>query len=1408
MSRRLTISSLLCDDNNDSSEPRIVPEPVVLAPHLRRSPQRVEGDSTRSSSQSTASSSSKIGLDALVHAASAVAAAEERSRLPALSPSSWSAESHYTQSPSYTYSQEHLQRHQQQLEQRHVHREQILGYNEHHRPGRKSDPLPGPGMRNILSPSVSTSDAPFQPSSTRPLAPRFPHEADEHLNKKRRYSQEDFMVDQQRENQAREYERLRQQEDTDRYRRLEEDRERELHHRTLQQETTDDMDRTRHRMTVNNPPSRSSLSVITSPTVASITTSPLLPSRRVGAGYDPVHENDHHARYNVPRTSSHWDRIQSPSQFPSAQHVQRSRPPMEIEVTERESEVLVEDGRVTTAKRTWNGHKEFPSHAPYNLLSQESQSRTHAQSIPSSYRESYPATLSPIISQERPQSRSDTPIHPVFPREILSPTSAASGRSPHFQHDIIHTSESPSTLHVQHVQRDPPLTVSLAAPQHNARESQSLALSHTHPQLPHIPHQVRDLPPQHRVISPVGRRSPPGSQAGRAIAAKKVEHEHQMPSLESVLRTGTPVSSSTHPIEEAQTKRDISMAHVSTKEADLTVIKDQEPVKSKEREVKKKERKPLRTKEVSQLGPVALKLEDGASRPTLTPSGTSAPRQIAPPPSVSLTSQTNKQRHQDEDPHEWLLEHYADDDRRKIKRPSSILSSVAVITNSDPGRHSTTSPLTRKPTRSPVMPSTLSVSKRDDAQNDKDGDDAMMALEQELDAELAKGVVDQKGSTYDNDTMDVDVDLAVAELVDETLGIDASATVIIGGRQHLTDEESKLGIRDEDGSGREPAHKPQPNVEDKAMDVDVEDELLSLLDDRPNSRMSASAQSVAPSAPETQRTSKPIVTAALRMKHEEPTSRPSSPLAVSTGSPFRSSSTTGARQSSAKPSEQDDRASMPPPSTPIEKPEGAVAAAQAKKKGKPGPKPKARNSDGAMVGAPPPKPRGKPGPKPKPRDEFGNIIRTPSTSATPAPPTTTVTQSGRASSSSTPAPTLVSRTASGSGGAVGSTSGARSRSTSAHPAGSVGPEVEGQTKEEEKTEDKEEEVDDKLYCLCKTKYDEDKPMIACDSCDEWYHMKCVKIPEHMGDLVDQFFCPPCIAKNLSADLKTTYKLRCLFGLNSLDPGSTKACHKPARAFSKYCSDECGVKNLRKRIDTFTKKGGKKEDLWDSVKTASKREGLVRVISPSPAMQVDGVGTDILKPVIKEVKPTKTKQEREIDRLNGLLTDIERIRDELHRDMDIILSREKLLQLATDRSENLGQCGWDQRLCFSDGDWADYGEGVLESYTEQDGSAEAEWWCPGDQECERHAGWQNLRAKDLDKEKERKEEALFKLTSREREIRKRIDRIEEQDTGPLLGSAPRRAGVPPKNNKLSNGHTIKTKVNGDTSKKGKKRKAPS
>lgn len=105
----------------------------------------------------------------------------------------------------------------------------------------------------------------------------------------------------------------------------------------------------------------------------------------------------------------------------------------------------------------------------------------------------------------------------------------------------------------------------------------------------------------------------------------------------------------------------------------------------------------------------------------------------------------------------------------------------------------------------------------------------------------------------------------------------------------------------------------------------------------------------------------------------------------------------------------------------------------------------------------------------------------------------------------------------------------RSRSASEMPTPAepkVKPPPPPQLEEEEASE--EEVVDDKLYCICKTSYDEDKVMIACDRyvlphhyienaditdlhrCDEWYHTQCLNINDLEVDLIDQFVCPPCV----------------------------------------------------------------------------------------------------------------------------------------------------------------------------------------------------------------------------------------------------------------------------------------------------------
>ena len=83
-------------------------------------------------------------------------------------------------------------------------------------------------------------------------------------------------------------------------------------------------------------------------------------------------------------------------------------------------------------------------------------------------------------------------------------------------------------------------------------------------------------------------------------------------------------------------------------------------------------------------------------------------------------------------------------------------------------------------------------------------------------------------------------------------------------------------------------------------------------------------------------------------------------------------------------------------------------------------------------------------------------------------------------------------------------------------------------------------------------------------------------------------------------------------------------------------------------------------------------------------------------------------------------------------MEVVLWREKLLELATARATAAEQCGWDQRLCFGDEDYAEFGPGVLESYEDEeetkagdamqvDAPEEQVWWCQGKKKCDRHSG---------------------------------------------------------------------------------------
>ena len=167
-------------------------------------------------------------------------------------------------------------------------------------------------------------------------------------------------------------------------------------------------------------------------------------------------------------------------------------------------------------------------------------------------------------------------------------------------------------------------------------------------------------------------------------------------------------------------------------------------------------------------------------------------------------------------------------------------------------------------------------------------------------------------------------------------------------------------------------------------------------------------------------------------------------------------------------------------------------------------------------------------------------------------------------------------------------------------------------------------------------------------------------------------------------------------------------------------------------------GGDKAGLWEGVKHADKREAVVMRCFGNG--ELNGRWTEKVSakraedgapaPQVQVVKPSKTKVQREIDRLNSLLSRLPVRRDTLKKEEEILLWREQLVAFAISRAEMLGECGWDQRLCFGDDEIAEFGSEVLQSYDsfKEEGTPDAmqvdgsgEWWCRGKKKCDRHAG---------------------------------------------------------------------------------------
>lgn len=169
--------------------------------------------------------------------------------------------------------------------------------------------------------------------------------------------------------------------------------------------------------------------------------------------------------------------------------------------------------------------------------------------------------------------------------------------------------------------------------------------------------------------------------------------------------------------------------------------------------------------------------------------------------------------------------------------------------------------------------------------------------------------------------------------------------------------------------------------------------------------------------------------------------------------------------------------------------------------------------------------------------------------------------------------------------------------------------------------------------------------------------------------------------------------------------------------------------MQYRIEVW---GGDKESLWEGVKKAEKREAVVIRCTPKQEPSTNGeVKTNPRDFIQQRVVPSaKPRTERQLERLNARLEKISRQREEIQKDMEVVLWRLRLLELAIARADEVDECGWDQRLCFDHEEYAEFGASVFDSYEDarerenDDGmqvDEEGEWWCRGQHKCERHAG---------------------------------------------------------------------------------------
>jgi len=138
-----------------------------------------------------------------------------------------------------------------------------------------------------------------------------------------------------------------------------------------------------------------------------------------------------------------------------------------------------------------------------------------------------------------------------------------------------------------------------------------------------------------------------------------------------------------------------------------------------------------------------------------------------------------------------------------------------------------------------------------------------------------------------------------------------------------------------------------------------------------------------------------------------------------------------------------------------------------------------------------------------------------------------------------------------------------------------------------------------LYCICRKPYD-NRAMIACDQCDEWYHFDCINL---LGPPPETFFCPACHPNNgeVSISLPRTDHDEDRSSTGSGCPHTPPAsCHEPARVVVANKCKKREKSQIRADLTKILRCHGKIDSSWRESKrvphrTARRRSSFVGLL---------------------------------------------------------------------------------------------------------------------------------------------------------------------------------------------------------------------